>query len=107
MEFVELFLENFVPLVATALGAVVAYYVRTWIKENEKKDIIQATVQYVEQVYKELDGEQKFELALKRVEKLFKNKGLDIDKDEIETWIEAFVREFRDNFDWPVKNKSE
>ena len=52
------------------------------LKANEV--IVKASVKYVEQVYKEMDGQAKFEKAKEKALKIMAEKGIDIGEDELE-----------------------
>ena len=63
------------------------------LKANEV--IVKASVKYVEQVYKELDGQGKFEKAKEKALKIMAEKGIDIGEDELEALIEQTVLGFK------------
>jgi hypothetical protein len=101
-EMKELLIElinNLLPIIATALGGLLAYFgnrIKKYYDEKYKTEtidkILKSTVEYVEQVFTDLKGKEKLdkaiEVSLQRLNKL----GIDIDKIELEILIEAFVR---------------
>ena len=70
-----------------------------WRKENDRKrSIAKAVVQFVEQVYKDIHGEEKLFAALDRASQLLAEKGIKFSAVEMETLIEAAVAEFNEAF---------
>lgn len=67
------------------------------IIEN-KKDLAMIAVRFVEQVYKDIDGEEKFHHAFEWVASAFEKYGYPVDADEIEGLIEATLRQMKDEF---------
>lgn len=92
-------LNNLLPLVATAIGGLVAYgvnKVKNYYDEKYRTDtidnILKSTVEYVEQVFIDLKGKEKLDKARDVALSRLKNKGIDIDEVELTIIIEAFVR---------------
>ena len=109
MEFLEIVIDHTVPAIATAVGVVLAVYVRKGINYvsrkldlNEKKELADAVVRFTEQVYSSVDGEEKFRIAKRRLADIAEERNLPFGKKEIETFIEESVRAFKDEFgeDW-------
>lgn len=69
-----------------------------YVDNETKKDVVNTTVQYVEQVYQDIHGEEKLEKALERASKLLQEKGITISNTELETLIESAVCGFNDGF---------
>lgn len=91
-------ISNILPLVATAIGGLIAYGVNKVKKYYDEKyrtemidKILNTTVKYVEQVFIDLKGKQKLDkardIALQRLNSI----GIDIDEVELTILIEAFV----------------
>jgi len=70
-----------------------------------KKEITQAVVLFVEQVYKEKKGNEKLQLAIHYIVNLFEYYGLSIDEKEVHALIEATIREFKTKFGEAWENK--
>ena len=92
-------LNNILPIIATALGGIIAYLgnkIKKYYDEKYRTEtvdaIIKSTVDYVEQVFIDLKGKDKLDkardVALSRLSKI----GIDIDEVELTIIIEAFVR---------------
>lgn len=80
------------------LGAVVKVMVEKYLNDNTKRAIAKTVVQFVEQCYKDLHGEEKLHAALNRMSELLAEKGIKVSVLEMETLIEAAVAEFNEAF---------
>lgn len=76
------------------------------IKQNVKKEqwamiekIISHTVSYVEQTFKDLEGEKKLEHAKLTVLRLANEQGLEITEEQLKVITESFVNEFYGHVD--------
>lgn len=103
-------MDVLMPAVISLLGTVVSvvtgiigYKISKWgdkyienqntlMTSEEKKAIINSTVRYVEQVFKDLNGTEKFEKAKERALKLLNEQGIDVTDEQLETLIEAAVK---------------
>lgn len=83
-----------VAIVATAIKKAYVKYANNEIKRN----VITATVEYVEQVYKALHGEDKLNKALETASTILSEYGIAITETELLTLIEACVGEFNNVF---------
>lgn len=86
------------PVIITGLTALLSYIgvtiknkVIAKVDTETKKNLLETTVKYVEQVYKDLHGAEKLEMAMNKAEELFKEKGIKIGKVELEMMIEEVV----------------
>lgn len=81
--------------VLTAIGAYLGKLVGDWIKEKinteTKEKIVATTCKYVQQVYKDLDAETKFEKAREDIVIQLNEKGIKITELELKALIEATV----------------
>lgn len=100
MEYNEL-INSLMPYIisaaATVLAAVGAWLgtkVKAWLDTKEKKDIVEATVKYVEQIGKALGSDEKLELAKQKALDWAKSKGISVSDIELEILIEATVNGF-------------
>ena len=105
-EFINLYgmeiLTAILGVIFTALGYVLKNLVKKYLDDNTKLTIATTCVQFVEQVYKNLHGEEKLFAALERSAELLAEKGIKFSAVEMETLIEAAVAEFNDAFHKPV-----
>lgn len=98
VEMMNQILEILLPAVATLLAgwlAVVGNKVKTLYTEKVntqiKKEVVEATVTYVQQVYKALDGDVKLDKAVDRASVILTEKGIPISEAELTMLIEAAV----------------
>ncbi len=106
MEFFKTFLSEFgteivlailtfvAGIVGTAIKAAYEKYVNTKIK----KDVAKTVVQAVEQIYKDLHGEEKLNAALANAADMLQAEGITVTDLELRMLIEAAVAEFNDAF---------
>lgn len=99
------------PILATFLTGLFTY-IGTRLKKvyeekvnNETaKTVVDNAVRYVEQVYKDLHGEEKLEKAMEQVSQVLVSKGISISDAEIYMLIESAV--YGLNEGWLKENKS-
>lgn len=85
------------------LGYQVKKLYNKYIDNQTKKDIVKSTVEYVEQVYQDIHGEEKLDKALDRASELLKEAGITVSHNELETLIEAAVNGFNSGFNKKVE----
>jgi len=103
---------NLVNNVLVLLAMLAATYVIAWLQkrlgvekmqqiESElatKKELAALAVRFVEQVYKDLHGEQKYQKAAEWLAARAGELGLRVTPEEIKGLIEAALRAFKDEF---------
>lgn len=97
----EIFLQILVDLILVALPLVVGYLAiqtNKIIKGNKQAQellnneaVTKMVVLYVESVYKNVDGKEKFEKAKDKLLEILKSKGVKISDSEIEVLIESVL----------------
>lgn len=92
-------INNLLPIIATALGGLLAYFgnrIKKYYDEKYKTEtidkILKSTVEYVEQVFTDLKGKEKLDKARDVALSRLNSKGIKIDEVELTIIIEAFVR---------------
>ncbi len=85
-----------------SLGFVLRKFVTEFINNDAKKAIAAAVVQFVEQAWKTIHGEEKLQKALETARVLLEKKGIEFDAVEMEVLIEAAVAEFNEVFRKPL-----
>lgn len=80
------------------LGIVAKNAVNKIITDKTKKDVAKSTVKYVEQVYKDLHGEEKLQQALVAASQILAEKGITVTDLELRVLIEAALAEFNEAF---------
>lgn len=84
-----------------------AGYIGLWIKnlytkhinDKTKEDVVRTCVKAVEQLYKNLHGEEKYNKVVESASEMLAVKGITISELEIKMLIEATVAEFNRAFD--------
>ncbi len=84
--------------VLMVMAGIVGYQVKKlytkYIDTQTKKDVVATTVQYVEQICKDLHGQEKLDMAIDRASALLAEQGINVSATELETLIEAAVNGF-------------
>ena len=95
-------LSAIITAVASALGVLVK---KLWdktvgnkVKEDTKKDVAALVVRYVEQVYKDIHGEEKLDKALEAFSDMLSEKGITISDLEMRVYLESALAGFNGAF---------
>ena len=83
--------------VASFIGMKLKKVYEDHINTKTKKDIVDSTVKYVEQVYKDIHGEEKLNKAKEKALEWLNEKGINISDTELEILIEASVNGFNNS----------
>ena len=90
------YLIGAITVILGYVGKQIGIYFRTITTAKERDQalkVIKASVDFVEQVSGDnLLSEDKFALALEQAKRQLSKIGLDLEDDEIEMWIESFVK---------------
>lgn len=89
--------------IAGYVGIVVKNLYQKYINDKTKKDVVKTVVQSIEQIYKDLHGEDKLNKALESASEMLAIKGVEISEFELRVLIEAAVGEFNDVFNKPTE----
>ena len=100
------FINNYGTQIMYAVLTFVGGYVGLWVKnladkyvnDKTKKAVAKTVVQFVEQVYKDLHGEDKLNAALATASEMLAEKGITVTDLEMRVLIEAAVAEFNGAF---------
>ena len=87
-----------VTAIAGYVGIVIKNIVTKYLNDKTKLAVAKTAVQYVEQVYKDLHGEEKLNAALVAASEMLLEKGIHITELELRVMIEAALAEFNDAF---------
>ena len=82
-----------------ALGAIIKKKYTEWADSKTKKDVVKTVVYAVQQLYKDLDGEEKKKKAIEQIVAMLAEKGISITEIEIDLLIEACVAEAKNAFE--------
>ena len=80
------------------LGLVVKNLCTRFINDKTKQAVAKTVVQGVEQIYKDLHGDEKLNKALEAASEMLAEKGITASELELRMLIEAAVAEFNDAF---------
>ena len=101
-EFIEMYGLEILMAVLTALGGylglVAKKLVEKYLNDKTKREVARTVVQGIEQVYKDLHGEEKLNKALETASEMLAEKGITASELELRMLLEAAVGEFNDNF---------
>lgn len=111
MEFIKLFISEYgttilyavFTAIAGYLGIVVKQLYTKYVNDKTKQAVAKTVVQAVEQIYKDLHGEEKLNKALESASEMLAEKGIAITDLELRMLIEAAVAEFNDAFNREVE----
>lgn len=78
------------------IGYAVKEIIRLYLNDLTKLSIAKSAVNFVEQVWKDIHGNDKLMKALEKAEELLKKKGIEFDADEMMVLIESAVKEMND-----------
>jgi len=86
-----------------------AVYKKIKSELETKRELALIAVQFVEQAFKDLKGQEKFNKAAEWLAEQLTKQGLKIDEKEIKALIEAAVRQMKDTFgeDWANFSKED
>ena len=86
----------------TALAGYIGIWVKSlytkYINDKTKQDVVKTCVSAVEQLYKDLHGEEKYNKVVESVSEMLMEKGITITDLELKMLIEAAVGEFNEVF---------
>ena len=101
-EFINEFGTTILYAVVTFIGGYIGIAVKNlytkYINDKTKRAVAKSAVQFVEQVYKDLHGEEKLNEALLAAEEMLAEKGITISALELRVLVEAAVAEFNNAF---------
>ena len=84
--------------IAGYLGIVIKNLYTKYINNKTKQDVAKSVVKFVEQVYKDLHGEEKLNAALAAATEMLAENGITVSELEMRVLIEAALAEFNNAF---------
>ena len=87
------YLPKIVEYVLIIIVGLLANKAKKLINTDIKRNIVRDTVKYVEQVFNDVHGGEKLNLAIEKATELLRAKGIKIDESEIVVLIESAVSE--------------
>ena len=92
-----------ITAIAGYIGIVLKNLVTKYLNDKTKKAVARSAVQFVEQVYKDIHGEEKLAEALVAASEMLAEKGITITDLELRVLVEAAVAEFNEAFQKKAK----
>lgn len=107
MEFIKLFISEYGTTILYAVLTALAGYIgivakrlyTMYVNDKTKQAVAKTVVQAVEQIYKDLHGEEKLNKALEAASEMLAEKGITITDLEMRMLIEAALAEFNRAFE--------
>jgi len=106
MDLFTQFINEYGTTILYAILTAIAGYVGIWVKslytkyinDQTKESVVKTCVRAVEQLYKDLHGEEKYNKVVENASEMLSQKGIEITELEIRMLIEAAVGEFNEAF---------
>lgn len=95
-EYGTAILYAIITAIAGYIGIVLKNAVEKYLNTKTKRDVAKSVVQFVNQVYKDIHGEEKLNEAMKAFSEILAEKGISITELEMKVLLEAAVREIND-----------
>lgn len=92
-------LYTVIMAIAGYLGIVVKNLCTKYLNDKTKRDVAESAVQFVEQVYKDLHGDEKLNAALSTASEMLAEKGIFVTDLEMRVLLEAAVAKFNNAFE--------
>jgi hypothetical protein len=96
-----------ITAIAGYIGIVVKNLCTKYINDKTKQAVAKTAVRFVEQVYKDLHGEEKLNAALSAASEMLSEKGITVSQLELRVLIEAAVAEFNNAFNKNIEKDGE
>lgn len=102
-EFISNYGATIIYTILTAIAGYIGIAVKKlytkFVNDKTKKDVVNTCVKAVEQIYKDLHGEEKLAMCIQSVTEMLSEKGIHITEIEIRMLIEAAVNELNQGID--------
>ena len=103
MNMMQEFIQTYgMELISTAIVAIVGYIGMTikkvykdFVDDKTKEKVAKTVVKAIGQIYKDIGGEQKLEMAIANITEMLTEKGIAVGELEIRMLIEAAVAELK------------
>lgn len=91
-------LYSILTAIAGYLGVFVKNLYEKYLNDKTKEDVVKTCVKAVEQIYKDLHGDEKLQKALEAASEMLASKNITVTDIELRMLVESFVAEFNDAF---------
>ena len=105
-EYGTMLLYAIVTGIAGYIGLCVKTLYQKHVNDKTKADVVKTCVKAVEQLYKDLHGEDKYNEVVKSASEMLALKGISITELEIKMLIEAALAEFNNAFESASKTSA-
>lgn len=96
-----------ITAIAGYIGIVLKNLFTKYINDKTKAAVAKTAVQFVEQVFKDMHGEEKLEEALEAASEMLLEKGIVVSDLELRVLVEAAVGEFNNAFNKTIVKEGE
>lgn len=90
-------LYGLLTTITSYVGIKIKSLYEKYITDKTKKDVVETCVKAVEQLYKDLHGEEKYEKAVESISEMLEQKGIEITDLEIKMLIESVCHSFNES----------
>lgn len=101
-EFIDAYGLEIIWAVLTAVATFIGFSIKKlytrFVNDKIKQEVADMVVQGIEQMYKNLHGEEKMEKAIEAASEMLTNKGITVSAFELKMLLEAAVAKFNDAF---------
>lgn len=101
-EFINNYGVEIIMAVLTAIAGYIGLVAKNlytkFINDKTKQSVVKTVVQGIEQIYKDIHGEEKLNKALEAATEMLAEKGISVTEFELRMLIEAAVGEFNEAF---------
>ena len=101
-QFIATYGMEILGAILTALAGCIGWALKNlaakYLDDKTKQDVAKTCVKAVEQIYKDLHGEEKFNRALENASAILADKGITVSATEMKMLIESAVAEFNEVF---------
>lgn len=86
-----------VTAIAGYVGIAIKNVYQNYVNDKTKEKVVKTVVKAVKQLYHDMDGEQKLDIAIDNITEMLMEKGISITELEVRMLIEAAVEEMNEN----------
>lgn len=101
-EIITTYGMEIIKYIILAICGIAAYYAaklyEKYVNTDTKRKVAATTVAYIEQVYKDIHGDEKLARAMAVAAPMLEQKGIKTTEDELRVLLEAAVKEMNDKF---------
>ena len=106
-DFISNYAMEIIGAILTAILGYLGAKIKKYLDEKENARIVQHIVKTavlaVEQMYKDISGEEKFRIALENITEILAQKGISVTELELQMLIESCVSEFNQPWKKAIK----